>query len=95
MRRVILYFYDFPLQNGKSSDKHGLLLKEYTESDRIKRFLAPVNEEGTEDKEEDARLFDAPTSLWGSHFQCCGPQKHLDRWGILASSYQWHASLCA
>lgn len=61
MRRVILYFYDFPLQNGKNSDKNGLLLKEYTESDRIKRFLAPVNEEGTEDKEEDARLF-------GHHF---------------------------
>ena len=68
MRRVILYFYDFPLQNGKSSDKNGLLLKEYTKSDRIKRSLAPVNEEGTEDKEEDARLFDAPHLTLGLTF---------------------------
>ena len=60
MRRVILYFYDFPLQNGKSSDKSGLLLKEYTESERMKRSLAPVNEEGRENKEVGARLFDAP-----------------------------------
>ena len=68
MRRVILYFYDFPFQNGKSGDKNCLLLREYTESDRMRRSLAPVNEERTENKEEDARFFDAPHLTLGLTF---------------------------
>lgn len=48
----------------------------------MRKTPASGNEEGR--KEEDARLLHS-SPLWGSHFQCCGPQKHLERWGVLAT----------